>query len=160
MDALRSPPNRRSSSATACARCLAALAAEADVTEVLAAGGLPFVGTVDLVDEGRLENPLVEFITLCLTEEADPWVGDLVVPSAALDRGRRSGVGLDAAAGVVEVALRRESLFSCSYPGQTLVSNGTSGTCSTDTRRWLFTGRRGRINLPWNILRRRLGDLD
>ena len=93
------------------------MAAGADVTEVLAAGGLPFVGTVDLVNEGRFVGPLAEFVTFCLTEVADPWVGALLFPSAALDRGRRSGVGLDAADGVAEAALRREPLFFLFVPG-------------------------------------------
>ena len=117
MDALRSPPNRWSNSATACARCLASLAAEADVTEVLAAGGLHFVGTVDLVDDDRFVDLLAEFFTFCSIEVADPWVGAWLVPSAALARGRRSGVGLDAAVGVAEAALRRESLFFLFVPG-------------------------------------------
>ena len=73
--------------------------------------GLPFVDTVDLVDEFRLMDPLAEFITFCLDEVADTWVGTLMVPSAALARERRSGVGPDAAAGVAEAALRRENLF-------------------------------------------------
>ena len=98
MDALRSPQISWSSSAIACSRCLAALAAGADVTEVLAAGALPFVGTNDIVDKGRFCGPLAKFVTLCLTEVADPWVGVLLVPIAALDRGHRSGVELEAAA--------------------------------------------------------------
>ena len=104
MDALRSPSNRWYSSATACTRCLASLAAGANVTDVLAAGGLPFVGTVDLVDEGRFVDPLAELITFFLTEVADTWVGALLIPAASLDRGSRSGVGLDAANGVAEAA--------------------------------------------------------
>ena len=79
MDTLRSPPIRWSSSSTACERCLAALAAGADVTEVFAAGGLPFVGTVDLVDEGRLMDPLAEVVTFSFTEVAKPWIGVLLV---------------------------------------------------------------------------------
>ena len=85
--------------ATACARCLASLAAGADATEVLTAGGLPFAGTVDLFDVGRFVDPLAEFVTFFFIEVADSWVGALLVPSAALIRGHHSGVGLDAAAG-------------------------------------------------------------
>ena len=64
-------------------------------------------------------DPLAEFVTFFLIEVAELWIGALLVSSAALDCGRRCGVGLDAAAGVAEAALRRESIFSCSYPGQT-----------------------------------------
>ena len=65
-------------------RCLAVLAAGSDVTEVLAAGALPFVGTVDVVGEGRFVDPLAKVVTLCLDEVADPWVSALLVSSAAL----------------------------------------------------------------------------
>ena len=60
------------------------MTAGADVTEILAAGGFLFVDTVDLVDEGRFVDPLAELPTFCLTKVAEPWVGALLVPSAAL----------------------------------------------------------------------------
>ena len=117
MDALRSSPIRGSSSAIACVGCLATFSAVADVTEVLAASAFSFVGTVDLVDEGRFVDPLAELVTLCLAEIADPWVDALLVPSAAFVCGLRSNVGLEVAAGAVEATLSCKLRFFLFAPG-------------------------------------------
>ena len=60
---------------------------------------------------------LAKFVTLCLVEAADPWVGALLVSSAAFDRGRCCGVGPKSADKVAEVALRLESRYFVFNPG-------------------------------------------
>ena len=72
MDALGLPPIRWSSIATTSARYLATSAAVADVKKFLYASPFYFKGAVELVAEGKFNDPSAKFVTLCLAEVADP----------------------------------------------------------------------------------------
>ena len=101
-------------------------------------------------------DTLAKFVTFCLTEVADPWVVALLVLSAALDRGRRSSVGLDAANEVIEAALRRESLFFLVVPGSKHSSVVRPAARVAPPLAACFYGKKRGNYLPWNMSRRRL----